>query len=90
MAMKIGDKPFFDRVDDALDDDFMRESMAAAQDGLRGKKLAATEGDEAIGDWEAWRNAGEEIRRHTLENLDYYLDLMSENFAKRGGHVFFC
>lgn len=89
MAMKIGEKPFFDRVDDALDDDFMRESMAKAQDGLRGKKVAATEGDESIGDWETWRSAGEEIRRHTLENLDYYLELLSENFAKRGGHVFF-
>ena len=89
MAMKIGDKPFFDRVDDALQDDFMRQSMAKAQDGLRGKKIAATEGDEAIGDWEDWRSAGEEIRRHTLENLDYYLNMLSENFANRGGHVFF-
>lgn len=87
--MKIGKKPFFDRVDDALDDDFMRQSMASAQDGLRIKKIAITEGDESIGDWETWRNAGEEIRRHTLENLDYYLDQLSENFAKRGGHVFF-
>ncbi|MUV36979.1 Lactate utilization protein B [Lentibacillus sp. JNUCC-1] len=89
MAMKIGNQPFFDRVDEALDDDFMRQSMAKAQDGLREKKIAATEGDDEIGDWEDWRNAGEEIRRHTLENLDYYLDLLSENFAARGGHVFF-
>lgn len=89
MAMKIGDKPFFDRVDDALQDDFMRQSMANAQDGLRGKKIAATEGDDDIGDWEDWRSAGEEIRSHTLENLDYYLELLSENYAKRGGHVFF-
>ncbi|WP_164215257.1 LutB/LldF family L-lactate oxidation iron-sulfur protein [Virgibacillus sp. YIM 98842] len=89
MAMKIGEKPFFDRVDDALQDDFMRESMARAQDGLRGKKIAATEADEEIGDWEDWRSAGEEIRRHTLENLDYYLELLTDNFARRGGHVFF-
>ena len=87
--MKIGDKSFFDRVEDALNDDFMLESMAKAQDGLRGKKIAATETDESIGDWEAWRSAGEEIRQHTLNNLDYYLELLSENFSKRGGHVFF-
>src|SRR5699024_10265758 len=72
-----------------LDDDFMRQSMAAAQDGLKTKKHAITEGDDAIGDWEAWRNAGAEIRRHVIENLDYYLDQLSENFAKRGGHVYF-
>lgn len=89
MAMKIGDKPFFDRVDDALEDDFMRKAMAKAQDGLRGRKLNATVGDEQIGDWEEWRSAGEEIRRHTLENLDFYLDQLSENFARQGGHVYF-
>ncbi|ASK62457.1 iron-sulfur cluster-binding protein [Virgibacillus phasianinus] len=89
MAMKIGEKPFFDRVDDALENDFMRNAMASAQDRLRDKKLDATERDDEIGDWEEWRSAGEEIRRHTLENLDYYLDQLSENFAAKGGHVYF-
>lgn len=89
MPMKIGEKAFFDRVDDALEDDFMRNAMASAQDRLRGKKLAATEGDEEIGDWEEWRSAGEEIRKHTLENLDYYLNQLSETFSKQGGHVYF-
>ena len=32
---------------------------------------------------------GEEIRQHVLENLDFYLHQLSENVAKRGGHVFF-
>ena len=32
---------------------------------------------------------GEEIRKHVLANLDYYLYELSENVAKRGGHVFF-
>lgn len=89
MAMKIGNKPFFDRVDDALEDDFMRKAMAKAQDGLRGRKMNATVHDEEIGDWEEWRSAGEEIRRHTLENLDFYLEQLSENFARQGGHVYF-
>ncbi|MFD1037359.1 LutB/LldF family L-lactate oxidation iron-sulfur protein [Virgibacillus byunsanensis] len=89
MPMKIGEKSFFDRVDDGLQDDFMRNAMASAQDRLRDKKLDATERDEQIGDWEQWRSAGEEIRSHTLENLDYYLDQLSENFAELGGHVYF-
>lgn len=89
MAMKIGSKPFFDRVDDALENDFMRNAMASAQDRLRGRKLAATDLDEDIGDWEEWRSAGEEIRRHTLENLDFYLNQLSETFSKKGGHVYF-
>src|SRR5690625_1850789 len=87
--MKIGNKAFFDRVDDALDDDFMRNAMSSAQDRLRDKKLDATDRDDQIGDWEEWRNAGEEIRSHTLENLDFYLDQLSEKVAERGGHVYF-
>ncbi|WKA54395.1 LutB/LldF family L-lactate oxidation iron-sulfur protein [Planococcus shixiaomingii] len=89
MPMKIGEQPFFDRVDEALENDFMRTAMASAQDRLRGRKLDATVNDEQIGDWEEWRSAGEEIRRHTLENLDFYLNQLSENFSKRGGHVYF-
>lgn len=89
MPMKIGEKPFFDRVDDALQDDFMRNAMVSAQDRLRDKKLDASQRDEEIGDWEEWRKAGEEIRSHTLENLDVYLDQLSENFAGHGGHVYF-
>lgn len=89
MAMKIGDKSFFGRVDDALQDDFMRQAMSSAQDRLRGKKQAATVEDELVGDWEEWRSAGEEIRQHTLDNLDFYLEQLSENFTKRGGHIYF-
>jgi len=89
VPMKIGDKPFKERVKDGVQQTFARRAVAAAQDGLRERKLNATERDEALGDWETWRRAGEEIRRHTLENLDYYLEQLSENFAARGGHVFF-
>lgn len=89
MSIKIDDKNFYDHVDQELKDTFMRNAISNAQDNLRGKKIAATTEDEPFGNWEEWRNAGEEIRRHTLENLDYYLQQLSENIAERGGHVFF-
>lgn len=89
MSMKIGTEPFFDRVDKSLNDAFMRQAMAGAQDRLRGRKLDVTERDDSLNDWELWRSAGEEIRKHTLENLDYYLHQLSEVYAARGGHVFF-
>jgi L-lactate dehydrogenase complex protein LldF len=89
MSIKIGHLPFKEHVDQEVQDTFMRGAIAAAQDSLRGRKIAATSEDEDFGDWEAWRAAGEEIRRHTLENLDYYLHQLSENIAARGGHVYF-
>lgn len=89
MPMGIGDGPFHDRVEEELHNSFMRGAIASAQDGLRDKKIRATSEDPNIEDWEEWRKAGEEIRRHTIENLDFYLEQLSENFAKRGGHVYF-
>ncbi|KKB38749.1 LutB/LldF family L-lactate oxidation iron-sulfur protein [Bacillus thermotolerans] len=86
MVMKIGEKPFKERVADGVNDTFMRGAVASAQGRLRSGRLKAAE---ELGNWEEWRQLGEEIRAHTIENLDYYLEQLSENVTKRGGHVFF-
>jgi L-lactate dehydrogenase complex protein LldF len=86
MPMKISDADFFERVDKGLKNEFMRNAMVSAQERLKNKKLDATE---ELGNWEEWRNLAEEIRQHTLENLDYYLEQLADNVVKRGGHVFF-
>lgn len=86
MAMKIGEDKFFERVDKGVQNTFMRNAVASAQERMQGKRQTATE---ELGNWEEWRMLGEEIRTHTLENLDYYLEQLSENVTKRGGHVFF-
>ncbi|MEA8106307.1 LUD domain-containing protein, partial [Salmonella enterica subsp. enterica serovar Montevideo] len=59
---------------------------SSAQDRLRERKLKT---QEDLGNWEEWRDHSEEIRQHTLANLDYYLNMLSENVAAKGGHVFF-
>jgi L-lactate dehydrogenase complex protein LldF len=86
MAMKIGEEKLKDRLEKGINDSFMRGAVSKAQDrmGVRRAKAA-----EELGNWEDWRSLGEEIRQHVLENLDYYLYQLSENVAKRGGHVFF-
>lgn len=86
MALKIGNDSFKDRTKKGIDDQFMRGAVASAQERLRTRKIESTV---ELGDWEEWRSHGEEIRQHVLDNLDYYLHELSENVAKRGGHVFF-
>lgn len=86
MAMKFGTDDFKDRVDKGINNEFMRKAVAGAQERLRTRRIDAAE---ELGNWEEWRSLGEEIRQHTLENLDYYLQQLSENVVKRGGHVFF-
>lgn len=84
--MKIGTEQFVERVEQGINDTFMRNAIAAAQERFQTRRLNAAE---ELGHWEEWRAHGEEIRQHVLENLDYYLYELSENVARLGGHVFF-
>lgn len=86
MGIKISEKQFKSRMDEGLHDDFMRGAVRDAQERLQHNRENAVE---QLGSWEDWRTLGEEIRQNVLANLDYYLYLLSENVAKRGGHVFF-
>lgn len=86
MAMKIRTETFKERMENGIHDDFMRGAVRGAQDGMGIKRKNAAE---ELGNWEDWRSHGEEIRKHVLEHLDYYLEQLSDNIAKRGGHVFF-
>ncbi|MCE4956457.1 LutB/LldF family L-lactate oxidation iron-sulfur protein [Macrococcoides caseolyticum] len=86
MSMKIGNETFKKAVKTELKDDFMRGAVSSAQDRLRERKIKS---QESLGNWEEWRSHSEEIRQHTLEHLDYYLNMLAENVAAKGGHVFF-
>ncbi|MEK5078817.1 LutB/LldF family L-lactate oxidation iron-sulfur protein [Solibacillus sp. FSL W7-1436] len=85
MAMKISQQKFNERLTTNLENDFMRGAVAGAQHRFQTRRSAAVDPL----DWEEWRNHGEEIRQHVLENLDYYLHELSTNVEARGGHVFF-
>lgn len=86
MSIKIGDAPYKERIQQGLDNDFMRKAVSSAQGRFRSGRQA--QADE-LGNWEDWRTLGSEIRTHTLENLDFYLQQLSDNVSKRGGNVFF-
>ncbi|MFC7319769.1 LutB/LldF family L-lactate oxidation iron-sulfur protein [Halobacillus campisalis] len=86
MSIKIGTKTYADRIQDGIDNTFMRQAVSSAQGRFRTGRLSAAE---ELGDWEEWRTLGSEIRQHTMENLDYYLHQLSEQVEKRGGTVFF-
>ncbi|MDC3418050.1 LutB/LldF family L-lactate oxidation iron-sulfur protein [Aquibacillus salsiterrae] len=86
MPMHIGEKNFSSRVDKGLSDGFMRGAVRSAQGRLQTNRAKAAE---ELGEWEEWRNLGQEIRQHTMENLDYYLEQLTDKVAELGGHVFF-
>ncbi|SDM24894.1 LutB/LldF family L-lactate oxidation iron-sulfur protein [Sediminibacillus halophilus] len=86
MPLHVGEKAFKSRVEKGLGNEFMRGAVRSAQGRLQDSRSHAAE---ELGDWEEWRNLGQEIRQHTMENLDFYLQQLSEKVAERGGHVYF-
>ncbi len=47
------------------------------------RKIALAE----LPDADALRELAGQIKRHTLDHLDYYLELLEENITRQGGHV---
>jgi L-lactate dehydrogenase complex protein LldF len=39
--------------------------------------------------WEVWKQEARDIKVHTLDHLDYYLDLLYTNVTAAGGHLHF-
>jgi L-lactate dehydrogenase complex protein LldF len=75
-----------ERIDIALDDDFLRKAVRHTVERLRGAKKAQTQ---ALGRWEEWRERGEAVRGHTIRHLDYYLSEFVKNARARGTQVHF-
>lgn len=86
MGFSISNLPFEKRLENSEEDEFMQTAVAKAQDAQWVKREGARQ---ELGNWEEWRNLGEQIRQHVLNYLPDYLEQFSDNVAKKGGHVFF-
>lgn len=77
-----------DRIEAALADPLLRRALPVAQDNMRFKRddAVAAMGADAF---EALRERGQAIRRHTIQHLQHYLDRLTERVKAQGGHVFF-
>lgn len=86
MSLQTDKREFGVRTTEGIGDLFMRGAVSSAQDSLKTRRLTAAT---ALGDWEKWRTLGQQIRQHTLKNLDYYLGELADNIERKGGHIFF-
>src|SRR3954471_20510603 len=62
----------------------LRHNVRHATDIIRNKR-ARVVGE--MPDWEQLREAGHQIKEHTLRHLDYYLLKFEEACTRAGGHV---
>jgi len=68
----------------ALGDVQLRTNVRHATDVIQAKR-ARVVGE--MPDWQQLREAGRQIRQHTMENLDFYLEEFEANCTKAGGFV---
>ncbi len=78
---------FKENVTVALADPQLRRALDNIKTGFIGKRAKAVE---RLPEFEALRDAARDIKDHTLEHLDLYLERYEENVRAGGGHVHWC
>src|ERR1700737_5324222 len=68
----------------AMGDAQLRKNVRHATDVIQAKR-ARVVGE--MPDWQELREAGRQIRQHTMENLDFYLEEFEANATRAGGVV---
>ena len=70
----------------ALQNAPIQDRLGKLYSGFHQAREAAAQ---ATDNWEELRERAREIKQHTIDNLDYYLELLEQNVIKHGGQVYF-
>lgn len=75
---------FKENIKVAVKDENLRRALNNLKPGFRGRRAATVA---KLPEWEELRNWGRDIKNHTLDNLDFYLETFESNVTANGGHV---
>lgn len=72
----------------SIQDPVLRRALRNVGSGFDGARREAI--DEVSPEaWEEWREQARQIKAHTIDHLDYYLEMLHDNVTKNGGQVHF-
>ena len=74
------------QIREALSNAPLQQAIHAATGRLMEKRRGAIAGTNR-GEFEQWREQANAVKRHTIENLDHYLEQLESNLTRRGGVV---
>ena len=83
---EIRTKEFKTLAADTLADEGIQKHLRTLYSGFNQGRL---EQAAATPNWEELRDRARQIKAHTIENLDHYLNMAAENVEKAGGTVYF-
>ncbi len=73
----------------AVHDPKLQHALAHVMDHFTTARASAIAADFEEESWESMRERAAAIKAHTIERLDYYLDLVDRSVRRNGGHVHF-
>lgn len=76
-------------IQEAIGDPRLQLAIYTATARLIGHRASVVSPD-ALPDYQALRNEANAIKKHAIENLDYYLEQLESNVIAHGGKVIFC
>jgi len=82
--MQSTSRAFKDNAHGALNDARLQKALFKLKSGFQERRKAAAL---ALPEFEALRDQARDIKNHTLDNLDYYLERYEEKVVEQGGHV---
>jgi len=80
---------FHQRIQYALLDERLQQAVYAATGRLRDKRRGSIVPGQ-LPDYQELRTHAHHIKKHTMENLDYYLEVLARRVEERGGRVAWC
>ena len=76
-------------IKQTLDDPRLQLAIYTASGRLMDHRASAVHGD-VLPEYQELRTQANQIKKHTIENLDYYLEQLEANVVAHGGKVIFC
>jgi L-lactate dehydrogenase complex protein LldF len=76
-------------IQQAINDPRLQLAIYTATGRLMSHR-AAVVGSDVLPHFQDLRNEANAIKKHTIENLDYYLEQLESNVVAHGGHVVYC
>ncbi|MEC9439327.1 MAG: LUD domain-containing protein, partial [Chloroflexota bacterium] len=84
--MKPETKNFDTKSKETLLDLQIQKNLSGLYGGFHSARIKASSD---TFDWEELQTKGREIKKHVIDNLDHYLELLESNVISSGGNVYF-
>jgi len=82
-------REFQEKIAEALGDDRLQQAIQTATGRLKQQRLNVI-ADDVLPDYQELRAQARDLKEHTMDHIDHYLEEFQRNVEARGGRVVYC